>query len=104
MNSDTAPTLDLRRKANFGYTEHGSAIVDAVWFNGAYTSDAQAIGMVLIVDQSGCWKAYIGSLSYSVTEAADAQRIAAMGAKVPYPIAAGAFPNRFLREDYDRID
>jgi hypothetical protein len=92
---------DFERLANFGYTEAGSAIVDAIWFSGAYSSPATQIGMVLICDLAGCWKAYIGGLDMKTNENLGAEIIAAHGAKVPCAIAQAAFPGRFEAKDYD---
>lgn len=91
---------DLDRLENFGFTKAGSAIVDAIWFSGA-----NQIGMVLICDEFGSYKAYIGALNqFQVLreEAGCAQSIAAHGCKVPEAIALAAFPNQFIADDYDK--
>lgn len=96
---------NLKRLQNFGFTPAGSAIVDAIWFSGAFTSPASQIGMVLICDQSGSYKAYIGALTEGQAlagEAYCAQLIAADGCKVQKAIALAAFPNRFTLEEYDK--
>jgi hypothetical protein len=96
---------ELNRLENFGFTAQKAAIVDAIWFNGAYTSAANQIGMVLICNPAGIWKAYIGGIeSPYLTEKECAQLIANRGAKVLYAIAAAAFPNRFEAKDYDKRD
>jgi hypothetical protein len=104
MNSifDVEPWL-FDRLQNFGLTETGAAIVDAVWFNGAYTSRATAIGMVLICNRFNVWKAYIGAIEVTTTEDIDAKIIAENGAKVPFAIAMAAFLNRFTEENYDVV-
>jgi hypothetical protein len=92
---------ELDRLQNFGFTQAGSAIVDAIWFSGAYSSPATQIAMVLICDLGGCWKAYIGGLDMNTTPKLGAQIVAAHGAKVPCVIAQAAFPGRFNAKDYD---
>jgi hypothetical protein len=91
--------IELKRLENFGFTEAGAAIVDAVWF---HPFAAPQIGMVLICNPAGVWKAYLGTVAHSWGEALDAQTIAQCGAKVPYAIAKAAFPNRpFDINSYD---
>jgi hypothetical protein len=81
---------DLKRLANLGFTNQGAAIVDAVWFT---DMNNYQIGIVLIFNPSGIWKAYICSQVDITSEENDAQLIAKNGAKVPYAIAKAAFPN-----------
>lgn len=95
---------ELNRLQNFGFTAQGAAIVDAIWFNGAYTSAGNQIGIVLICNPAGIWKAYIGGIESPVLPEKDcAQLIANRGAKVPYAIAAAAFPNRFEAGEYIKV-
>lgn len=89
--------FELDRLQNFGFTRSGAAIVDALWFH----PRAGAIGMVLIVNESEIWKSYIGTLVEISDEANDARLIAEFGAKLPYVLAAAAFPDRFTKENYD---
>lgn len=91
---------DLKRLANFGFTDAGSAIIDAVWFSRCNTSLATTIGIVLIHDNYE-FKAYIGALNYPVEEAHDARFIASNGGKVSGRVAAATFDNRGItKENY----
>jgi hypothetical protein len=97
---------DLERLQNFGYTHAGSAIVDALWFpmllkDTRPLEATPCIGLVLICNEVGIWKAYIGIVNFPLRESIDAQEIARDGVKVSYGIAAGAFPGRFTAEEYD---
>jgi hypothetical protein len=51
-------TEQLNRLENFGFTDQGAAIVDAIWFNSFFS--VHQIGMVLICNPAGIWKAYVG--------------------------------------------
>jgi len=82
---------ELNRLENFGFTNQGAAIVDAIWFN---PPTAIAIGIVLICNPEGIWKSYIGTIVNSFGEEKDAKFIANFGAKLPYLMAKAAFPNR----------
>ena len=88
--------------ANLGRTAAGSAIVDAVWS----TTAGGAIGVVLILNREGKWKAYTGVAPLGAAgtdaEAADALRVARDGAKVPFEVAFALFGSRgFGIDDYD---
>lgn len=102
-------TEQLNRLENFGFTNQGAAIVDAIWFT---PSPSEQIGMVLICNPCGTWKAYIGVIQISPqsifyaqvprNEAWDAKHIAHSGYKLPYAIAKAAFANRpFDNLNYD---
>ena len=90
----------LENLANFGFTQSGAAIVEAIWFNG--TVHTVCSGIVLICNRVGVWKAYLGGLIFVTNSKLDARIIAENGAKVPYAIAAAAFPGRFTEEEYDQ--
>ena len=91
--------INLDRIVNFGFTDQGAAIVDAVWFN---PPNQIMIGMVLICNPAGIWKAYISTVVQTFGEEKDAKFIAEFGAKVPYAIAKAAFPSRpFDNTNYD---
>lgn len=91
----------IKRLANFGFTDSGASIVDAIWFTGCYSSGNHEIGLVLIKNLEGKWKAYIGALvpGRFADEKGDAKVIADLGQKVSYGVAAGAFPNRDITEE-----
>lgn len=81
---------DLKRLANLGFTHRGAAIVDTTWFTPML---GLPIGIILICNPSGIWKAYIGTpTQINLAEDIDAKQIAEYGAKVPYAIAKAAFP------------
>jgi hypothetical protein len=83
---------DLKQLANLGFTHQGAAIVDAAWFTPML---GLPIGVILICNPSGIWKAYIGTTTQiDLAEKLDAKHIAIYGAKVPYAIAKATFPNR----------
>jgi hypothetical protein len=90
-------TDQLNRLQNFGFTDQGAAIVDAIWFTPPPTI---SIGMVLICNPVGIWKAYISTIVQSAGEERDAQFVAAHGSKLPYAIAKAAFPTR----DFDNLN
>jgi hypothetical protein len=93
---------ELNRLQNFGYTKHGAAIVDAIWFCWLSQFGGHQIGMILICNPAGIYKAYIGSIVQSLGEAEEAKHIAEFGAKLPYAIAKAAFPTRpFDNLNYD---
>ena len=91
---------ELQRLQNHGFTTQGAAIVDVLWFTQTLGSQ---IGIVLLCNPAGIWKAYIGTLLIQrIVETAEARQIAKCGAKVPYAIAKAAFPNRpFDNTNYD---
>jgi len=92
---------ELNRLQNYGFTTQGAAIVDVLWFT--QTIGPQA-AIVLICNPTGTWKAYLGKpITQSVTEDFQARQVAEYGAKVPYAIAAAAFPNRFEADEYDTV-
>jgi hypothetical protein len=94
-------TIDqLNRLQNHGFTSQGAAIVDAIWFS---QFGGPQIGMVLICNPAGVWKAYLGlPVITGIDEAHEAKQIAEAGSKVPYAIAKAAFPTRdFDNTNYD---
>jgi len=94
----------LARFANFGYTEAGSAIVDAIWFassNVLATTKPGQIGMILILDEALKWKAYIGYIVFDETKSEEdnAKAVARDGSKLNGEIAQAAFSNRQIKQD-----
>ncbi|MGB8700901.1 MAG: hypothetical protein WCD18_15920 [Thermosynechococcaceae cyanobacterium] len=96
MNEEEWAKLKFERLANFGFTEAGSAITDAIWFTTGY----QQVGMVLICDRAEIRKAYIGVVdpTENISEENCAKHIAQFGAKLPRAIAQTAFPNKLKEE------
>jgi hypothetical protein len=90
----------LNRLQNFGFTSQGAAIVDAIWFS---QFGGPQIGMVLICNPAGIWKAYLGlPVITGIGEAHEAKQIAEAGSKVPFAIAKAAFPTRsFNNSNYN---
>lgn len=88
----------LKRLANHGFTSQSAAIVDAIWFT---SCTGHQIGIALIYNPAGAWKAYIGSVFDCINEDAGAVQICESGSKIPFELAKAAFPKRpFSEENY----
>jgi hypothetical protein len=86
-------TDQLNRLSNHGFTSQGAAIVNAIWFT---TCSGHQIGIALICNPVGKWKAYIGSVFDCLSEDAGTVQICESGSKIPFELAKAAFRKKTL--------